>query len=117
MGDISKHFSRKEHKCPCCDWDSVDKELNEILEDLREKFDSPITITSGNRCKEHNKKVGGSKNSQHALGKAVDFKVRGFTPKDVYNYLVSKYHDKYGTGLYSSWIHLDVREKSTAWVD
>lgn len=43
------------------------------LQVIRNKYGS-TTVTSMLRCKEWNKKVGGSTNSRHLLGKAVDFK-------------------------------------------
>jgi Peptidase M15 len=42
------------------------------LERVREKFEHPITVTSGVRCPAHNKFVGGVKSSQHLLGTAAD---------------------------------------------
>lgn len=46
--------------------------IAEYLEDIRVKYDKPIYISSGYRCKELNKLVGGSKTSYHLLGLAVD---------------------------------------------
>ena len=36
-----------------------------ILDRIREHYDKPIRILSGYRCEKLNKKIGGSKNSQH----------------------------------------------------
>ena len=61
---ISKHFKREEFACKCgCGQDTVDHSLIEILERVREFFGKPITITSGNRCTTHNKKIGGASGS------------------------------------------------------
>lgn len=43
------------------------------LQAIRDKYGA-TTVTSMLRCKEWNKKVGGSTNSRHLSGKAVDFK-------------------------------------------
>lgn len=43
------------------------------LELVRKNLSQPIIISSGYRCPELNKAVGGSKTSQHVEGKAVDF--------------------------------------------
>lgn len=43
----------------------------------------PIRISSGFRCDELNALVGGSRNSAHREGWAVDFTVNGLTPKQV----------------------------------
>lgn len=42
------------------------------LEPVRAIFGAPIDTTSGYRCPSINKKVGGSKTSQHVLGQAAD---------------------------------------------
>jgi zinc D-Ala-D-Ala carboxypeptidase len=44
-----------------------------FMEPLRALIRAPIVITSGYRCKELNKRVGGSPNSQHLTGQACDF--------------------------------------------
>lgn len=46
----------------------------ESLEKIRKAYEKPIYITSGYRCKELNKLVGGKPNSQHLKAQAVDLK-------------------------------------------
>lgn len=43
-----------------------------ILDPLRENYGRPIHVTSGYRCEELNKIIGGSENSQHKDGLAAD---------------------------------------------
>ena len=50
----------------------MDKTLLEMLDDVRDKFDKPIHITSGYRTEQHNEAVGGVKNSSHMKGLAID---------------------------------------------
>lgn len=45
---------------------------NEVLDKLREVWGSAIKVSSGFRCEELNKKVGGSKTSAHLKGYGVD---------------------------------------------
>ena len=47
---------------------------NDILQPLRDKYGSPITVTSGYRSDALNKAVGGVKTSQHRYGEAADIK-------------------------------------------
>ena len=111
-----KYFKRKEFVCKCgCGFDTVDYMLAIVLDDLRANFGVPITITSGCRCKKHNKNEGGSKNSQHISGKASDLKVKGVKPRKVFDYLDKKYPNKFGLGLYNNRIHIDVRNKKARW--
>ena len=48
-----------------------------VLEPLRVAMNEPIKISSGFRCQELNKKVGGVKNSQHLKGQAADLCIDG----------------------------------------
>ena len=48
------------------------EELLEVLDGLREFYRKPIKITSGYRCTELNKLVGGSPTSAHVIGYAAD---------------------------------------------
>ena len=43
-----------------------------VLEPLREHFNEPVIISSGYRCNELNRLVGGVRNSQHLTGEAAD---------------------------------------------
>ena len=116
MGDISKNFDRKEFGCKCgCGLDDVDSELVLALQRLRNWWRRPVSINSACRCEAHNAAIGGSKNSQHLLGKAADITVQGVSPEEVHRYLSETYPDKYGIGKYSTFTHIDVREKKARW--
>lgn len=112
-------FNRSEFRCKCgCGFDVVDAELLSILVDLRAAFGTTI-ISGGNRCVEHNEKVQRDYNgayipysskSYHTRGMAVDAKFPRANVKTVYDYLVSKYPDRFGFILYHNRIHIDVRK-------
>ena len=80
---IYPNFTAEEFKCQCagmyCDGypDEVDTALVQMLQTIRNKYDKPVIITSGLRCKQHNYNVGGVGNSRHINGKAADFYVPG----------------------------------------
>lgn len=58
-----------------------------ILYPLRKLVGHPINITSGYRCAELNKAVGGALNSQHANGQAADIQVTGQSNTAVFNWI------------------------------
>ena len=72
---ITPHFKSSEFQCKCGkahDFD-VYSELVDKLEQLYSALNcSEIRISSGYRCVEHDKAVGGSGTGQHTLGKAAD---------------------------------------------
>jgi uncharacterized protein YcbK (DUF882 family) len=42
------------------------------FDEIRATYGKSIIITSGSRCAKHNTKIGGSKNSNHVTGNAID---------------------------------------------
>ena len=60
--------------------------ITKVLDPIRERWQSPIYITSGYRCPALNRKVGGVENSYHTRGMAADI-----TAKSVF----------YNTALYT----------------
>ena len=57
--------------------------VNNLLDPIRERFATPMIITSGYRSKRLNELVNGVENSQHREGKAADFYFAGFTKKEM----------------------------------
>ena len=58
--------------------------VDNVLDPVRDMVNTPIIITSGYRCPQVNRLVGGVDNSQHMSGCAADFHVMGFTPSMMY---------------------------------
>lgn len=56
--------------------------IDNVLDPLREAYGKPIIITSGFRCEELNRLVGGSKTSQHRTGQAADIRTITDTPEE-----------------------------------
>lgn len=116
MSKLSAHFDREEFACNCgCGQDTVDWKLLHILERLRVWAEAPITVTSGNRCVEYNKEIGGSPNSQHVLSRAADIVVEGKSPFQVYRQLEEWYPYEYGFGHYDDFVHVDSRQSRARW--
>ena len=84
-----------------------------VLEPARVAFVAPIYITSGYRCKELNKAVGGKPTSQHLRGEAADLQVRGVENlRRLYNVIKSR--GVFDQLLYESngstkWIHVSYK--------
>ena len=58
-----------------------------ILEPVRKHFNRTVIVHSAYRSPAVNKVVGGSNNSQHSKGEAVDFRVQGHTVHEVANWI------------------------------
>ena len=93
--------------------------LAEQLQALRDHLGKPITITSGYRSKEHNKKIGGALDSYHVRGMAADIQVAGMKPKEVAEEIEKLIKEgkmlEGGIGIYNSWVHYDHRNKRIRW--
>ena len=83
-----------------------------VLEPLREAMNEPIPISSGFRCEQLNRAVGGVANSQHIKGQAADLCIGGDIEKGKwwFNYIKNNLkfdqliweHSKSGT----YWVHV-----------
>jgi len=121
---MTKNFKLKEFECKCeCDmplevYENIIK-LAGQLQFLRDYTGRPITINSAYRCPEHNAKVGGSKTSQHLLGKAADITIQSLKPAEVYALiedLIDMGHMlQGGLGLYDTFVHIDIRKTKARW--
>ena len=103
----------------------VDEGLVVLLQCIREHFGKPVHITSGYRTAEHNAAVGGSKSSQHLLGRAADFYVEGVPVATVAAYVETLLPGRGGIGRYpkdakhpkrmTGWVHIDTRTNKSRW--
>ena len=66
---------------------NLQKLCENVLQPLRNHLVCPVIVTSGFRCAELNKKIGGRPNSQHLMGRAADFVVPQRNLKDVFNWM------------------------------
>ena len=90
---------------------------NDILEPLRDILKEPIYINSGFRGEALNRKVGGSKTSQHSQGEAVDIRVKSKTAEQLFNLIklnLSLFDNKIGQVILekvgkSEWVHISLK--------
>ena len=119
---LSPSFKVREFGCKGSDVVLLDEELVVLLQCIREHFRKPVHITSGYRTATHNAAVGGSKSSQHLLGRAADIQVAGVSVEDVAAYAESLLPGWGGVGRYpvkagraKGWVHVDTRPKKSRW--
>lgn len=118
---LSKSFISYEFDCHgsgCCSVTLINEKLVDILQQIRDYFNSPITITSAYRCVNHNRSIGGATASKHMSGDAADIVVAGHTPAEVAKYAESI--GVKGIGLYETdfdghFVHVDTRDNKSFW--
>tara|TARA_R100000935_G_scaffold25447_1_gene45288 strand:+ start:294 stop:773 length:480 start_codon:yes stop_codon:yes gene_type:complete len=136
MTQISKHFSLQEMiNSGTASRLGLDNTPNEeqienlkalcenILEPLREYYESRIIITSGFRSEKLSEAIGSSSKSQHCAkdgSAAIDFEIPGFDNRQVaahiknnflYDQLISEYYED---GIPDSgWIHVSYKKDGT----
>lgn len=69
---MTSHFDLREFACPCCGGNDIKPELIERLQKARTIAGVPFEITSGWRCKAHNREIKGGAQSSHMAGWAAD---------------------------------------------
>jgi len=90
----------------------MDKTLLEMLDEVRDKFDKPIHITSGFRTPAHNEAVGGVETSSHLKGLAVDIACTNSKDRfDLINCLLDVGFSRIGVG--NTFIHADIDQDKT----
>ena len=105
-----QHFKAHEFACPHCGDLKIDSHLILLLEDLREHLSKPLIVTSGYRCPEHNRKVGGVPNSAHTGGLAVDIRcLSSRTRYRILEFLLKRGIQRIGVGR--DFIHIDIDDE------
>ena len=108
------NFSPRELACKGTGRLLVDEVALDALQRLRDELGRPIIVVSAYRSPEHNRKVGGARNSYHVRGMAADIQVRGVSPEDVYTFCDEAF-PKGGVGKYSTFTHIDCRGYKARW--
>ena len=121
---LSKNFYLDEFECrdksdiPLKVFSNI-LELVEQMQKIRDVLGKTITVNSGYRSPNYNKLIGGASRSQHILGKACDFTVKGLTPYQVADRLEDLMQGgsiiNGGLGEYDTFTHYDIRNKPSRW--
>ena len=86
----------------------IDPNLDTKLEQFKEASKCEFIISSGVRTPEHNKKVGGAKNSYHLNGKAYDLVKKCDLSYKELGKIATKFFN--GVIVYKRHLHVDVRQ-------
>jgi len=89
-----------------------------IFQPVRDHFGVPIGVSSGYRCKELNKAIGGSKYSQHMIGEALDIDADIYgkvTNAEIFNYIKDNLEWdqmiwEFGDDEEPNWVHVSYKE-------
>lgn len=112
---LSEHFLEEEFACRCCGRVLVHPELVQKLEALRRMAGGPVVVTSGYRCPDHNKAVGGARNSYHTRGMAADIWVYAISPQQLAEMAEEVGFDGIGVYPVQGFVHVDVRGYRVRW--
>lgn len=90
----------------------------EILQPIRDAYAKPISINSGYRCPELNKRVKGSNTSQHLTGQAADISCTKTSKAVLFNLILGMIRSgkirvgqlvwEYGSKKEPKWIHISL---------
>jgi len=130
---LTPNISQEEMYCKCkypdCDMKkplAVHKALAEVVQKCVDHFSAVtkqkcrVAVNCVNRCKKHNKDVGGEDNSTHLIALAMDHTIyidgKGrIEPRLVADYYEKLYPNSCGIGRYNTFTHFDIREKKARW--
>ena len=115
---LSQNFTVSEFACKDgSDKVLIDTALVDVLQKIRTHFGKAVTINSAYRNAAYNRKVGGVSNSQHVKGTAADICISGVAPAEIAKYAEHIMPSKGGIGLYSDFVHVDVRTNRSRWTN
>ena len=104
-----KYFNYEEFDSPDVQGSGqmMSKELLDILDKVRKSFGKPIVINSGYRTLAHNESVGGTENSSHLKGLAVDIACNNSIDRYTLTKLLM-FHGVNRFGIAKTFIHVDI---------
>lgn len=81
-----------------------------VLQPLRDKLGVSVKVTSGFRCDELNKLVGGAPTSQHRFGEAADISAAGMTTQQLFDFILTS-GIEYDQVIqeFDTWVHVSYR--------
>ena len=112
LNRISEHLATQEICCRCgCglgrNTHDIDPCVVAYFEIIRSVIKTPLIITSGLRCPDWNKKVGGVPDSIHCAGGALDIKYPTANDKISFLSLCDEVVGMGGVGQYETFVHID----------
>jgi len=118
LTELAYPLTWAEINCPCCGFGLLDVRLHAALTVLDELLPSRYIVASLTRCPQHNAEVGGTPDSRHRYGLAVDLQPRGVSLYRLISAaLTSPCFEAGGIGLYPDrdMLHLDIRPRPARW--
>jgi len=94
---------------------AIDKAMQlceNVFEPLRKHLNVPIKITSGFRCEQLNKLIGGASGSQHTKGEAFDLEL---TNRKLFDWILKNVEFdqaiyEFGNDAHANWFHISYRK-------
>jgi zinc D-Ala-D-Ala carboxypeptidase len=94
---------------------AIDKAMQlceNVFEPLRKHLNAPIKISSGFRCEQLNKLIGGASGSQHTKGEAFDLEL---TNRKLFDWILKNVEFdqaiyEFGNDTHANWFHISYRK-------
>ena len=99
-----------------------------VLDEIRRRAKTPITVLSAYRSPAYNRAVGGERASFHMKHMAIDFNAAGMSARELWTHAVAARNKKYklpdnagefvwrgGIGQYPGFVHIDCRGYNANW--
>lgn len=101
-----KYFKKNKTACPCCGENEMNPRTLLRIDLVREHCGFPLVVNSAYRCKKHNKKVKGKKDSSHMQGHALDIKMLSKRQRSIFVFY-ARLFGFHRMGIYKRFVHVD----------
>lgn len=108
-----QYFSRKEFACKCkkyCDGypTEMQRSIIELADRARTELKGAGIVSSGQRCSQHNRNVGGVSDSRHLIGKALDLRIEGKSAQQTLAWAQEQLEVRYTYAIDKNFVHFDI---------
>jgi len=111
--DTIRYFSKKEFACKCnryCDGypTQMQRGVVELADRACVALKGVAFVSSGLRCPQHNRNVGGVDNSRHLSGKAIDLRIEGKSARQTLAWVQKQPEVRYAYAIDALYVHMDI---------
>lgn len=86
----------------------MQRSIIELADRARTELKGAGIVSSGLRCNQHNRNVGGVSDSRHLIGKALDLRIEGKSAQQTLAWAQEQPEVRYTYAIDTNYVHIDI---------